>query len=718
MPRQQEAESSTATAAGLLEALLEALDAIPDGFVLYDADDRLMLCNRAFRAFHDDVAHALRPGARFSDLLGLEAAAARRRDGDRGEIRRRCEVDCGPSCADWVSCRSVVHEETHGVMVGATADGRWMRIDEHRTRRGLVVGLRTDLSDLRDVQRQLGQSESKFRTLFAMAPVGIVRTSRDERIVDGNPAFAVITGSSPDDPRAFSEIFDPRDRDEVAADLRRGLAEGRYGPVERRLVGADGGEVVLSMEGTRAVDEDGAPFLWSILQDVTERRRAEAQIRHAAHHDVLTGLPNRKQLAEALAGLLAEEHGGALLLVDLDNFKAVNDTFGHETGDRVLVETGRRLRGGLRSADVVARLGGDEFAVVLAGPIGEADAHDLARGLVAALSRQVVGRGRTIRLGASIGLAFAPVHGREADELLRAADHALLEAKRAGRNRVTAFSPAMIARHRRRDEMSEQVRRALAAGLVSVHYQPVVDLEGGRSFGFEALCRIPIGDVATVPPIDAFRDPELGRALDEAVFDRVLADLSGWKAAGVEVGRVDVNVCEARFSEDGFVDDVFERLGRAGLDPSSIGLEVTETILLDLVGGSLPRRLERLRSGGIRIALDDFGTGHASLVHLKSLPVDRVKIDRSFVADVVFDAASRAIVEALTRLGRGLGQEVVAEGVETQGQRRALLELGCAVGQGHLFSRAVPAAEVPALVAAMDAGATGALLGKAPRHLR
>lgn len=710
-------------AGDLLDALLEAIDVLPDGFVLYDAEDRLLLCNRAFRDFHPELDSLLAPGVRFGTLLAHRAELFRQRravslDGEPGSAAGRptCGLDCGPVCDDWIGCRNRVHRASHGVMFETTADGRWIRVDEHRAPSGRVVGLRTDLSDLRDAQGHLARSEAKFRTLFAMAPVGIVRTAANGRIVDANPAFAVITGSGPDDPRPFTEVFDPRDRDLVAADLAEGLAEGRYGPVERRLVGPDGGEVFLSLEGTLVAGEDGSAFLWSILQDVTERRRADARIWHAAHHDSLTELPNRKSLGETLVAQVEGGGEGALLLIDLDNFKAVNDTFGHEAGDHVLVETGRRLAEGVRADDMVARLGGDEFAAVLRGPISARDAAAFAERLIARLGRQVVGRGRTIRVGASIGVARFPEHGTAADAVLRAADHALLEAKRNGRNRVVTFHSPLVGVHRRRTEVLEAVRRALDEDRIVPHYQPIVDLESGAVIGFEALCRTLIDGEARPPSMEIFRDGHLGRALDDRMVERVIADLVAWRAAGVAVGRIDVNVGDAGFSDPGFETRLFGRLAAAGLEAAAIGIEMTETTLLDLADEEVPRRLERLRAAGIAIALDDFGTGHASLSHLKALPVDRVKIDRSFVADVIFDAASRTIVDALIGLGGGLGKEVVAEGVETAGQRRALIDLGCRLGQGHLFARPMPAAEVPAALAQAE-GDRGRL-GNSVKHLR
>lgn len=702
-----------------LAALLEAIEAIPDGFVLYDAGDRLVLNNGAFRALNADVADVIRPGIRFADLLEAKATASRR--ALDGGSRRRCGVDCAPACDEWRGCRQRAHGDSHGVMFETTPDGRWVRVDEHRTPSGMTVGIRTDLSDLRDVQQQLARSEAKFRTLFAMAPIGIVRTTADGRIVDANPAFAVITGSSPDDRRLLPDLFDPRDREAVAADLAKAAEVGDHGPVERRLVAPDGGEVVLSLEGTRAVEEDGTVFLWSILRDVTERSKSEARIWHAAHHDPLTGLPNRKYLGELLADRLDGVDEVALLLIDLDNFKQVNDTLGHETGDAVLRATAERLRAGLRAGDVVARLGGDEFAAVLAGPIGLAEARALGERLIEAIGRDVVHRDHAIRVGGSIGIASVPQHGCGADDLLGAADLALFAAKRAGRNRAVIFAPAMQVANRRRFEILSGAREALAEGRIVPFYQPIVAFDDGAVIGFEALCRVESDDGVRSFSPEVFGHTDLGRTLDERMIDLVTADMAAWRAAGHVFGRVAVNVCDADFSRQGFDVRLFERLEARGLEASMLELEVTETALLEVADGSLAAGLDRLRAGGIALALDDFGTGHASLVHLKTLPVDRVKIDRSFVSDVVFDTASRAIVGALTRLGRGLGKEVVAEGVETEGQHRALVDLGCRCGQGHLYGRPMPAAAATRLLETAEragAAARVAVVGKRASHLR
>ena len=674
------------------DELLEAIDAIPEGFVIYDRDDRLLVCNRAFREINIDIADLIEPGVPFEALVRAQASRAARALGDGAN----CGVDCGPRCSDWTLCRAQVHFEPRGVMFETTAAGRWVRIDEHRTPSGLRVGLRTDLSDVRDAQAQLARSEAKFRALYATAPVGIVRTSIHGLIHDANPTFAVITGSGPEDTRRLPELFDPRDRAAFEADMEDAARMGAFGPVERRLVGPDGGTITLLVQGTTVTDTTGTLSLWSFLQDISDRKRMEARVWHAAHHDGLTGLPNRSGLSLRLGAGERRRRGDrfGLLLIDLDNFKVVNDSLGHEAGDVLLQSVAARLAGAMREGDFVARLGGDEFAVLVEEVEDERGLEAFARRLFDRLGEEISYRDRPIRVGASIGMALAPDGSFEPNELLRWADMALYEAKRAGRNRLALFTPAMEEANRRRYEVVAATRRALHEDRVVPHYQPIVDLETGALCGFEALCRIVGEEGLAIRPIEIFEHPEIAGAVDLRMLERVCDDLVRWREGGLDDVPVSLNVCDAEFWRDGFAEQLCSELERRDLPMERLSIEVTESAFLTEDVRDLVPILEGLRRRGIASALDDFGTGYASLTHLKSLPIDRVKVDRSFVVDVVFDLASRAIVDSLVRLAQGLGKQLVAEGIETEAQRRALIDLGCRFGQGFLLGRPVPAAEV------------------------
>lgn len=671
---------------------LEAIDAIPEGFVIYDRDDRLLVCNRAFRELNIDIADLLEPGVSFADLI--RGRVTRCGQGSGGGAS--CGIDCGPRCRDWTLCRAQVHAEPRGVMFETTITGRWVRIDEHRTPSGLRVGLRTDLSDVRDAQTQLARSEAKFRALYATAPIGIVRTSIDGRIHDANPTFAVITGSGPGDSRRLPELFDPRDRAAVEEDMAAAGRVGAFGPVERRLVGPDGGAITLLVQGAAVTDTAGVTSLWSFLQDISDRKRMEARVWHAAHHDGLTGLPNRSGLSLRLG---AEDRRGpgdrlGLLLIDLDNFKVVNDSLGHEAGDVLLQAVAARLAGAMRAGDFVARLGGDEFAVLVGEVEDERGLEAFARRLFDRLGEEISHRGRPIRVGASIGMALAPDRSFDPNELLRWADMALYEAKRAGRNRLALFTPAMEEANRRRYEVVAATRRALDEDRVVPFYQPIVDLEAGTLCGFEALCRIVGEEGLDIRPTEIFAHPEIAGAVDVRMLERVCDDLVCWRDRGLDDVPVSLNVCDAEFWRDGFGERLCSELERRGLPMERLSIEVTESAFLTEDVRDLVPILEGLRQRGISSALDDFGTGYASLTHLKSLPIDRVKVDRSFVVDVVFDLSSRVIVDSLVRLGHGLGKQIVAEGIETEAQRRTLVELGCRFGQGFLLGYPMSSADV------------------------
>ncbi|SDG89311.1 putative bifunctional diguanylate cyclase/phosphodiesterase [Klenkia brasiliensis] len=411
-----------------------------------------------------------------------------------------------------------------------------------------------------------------------------------------------------------------------------------------------------------------------------------------ARTDPLTGLGNRRRLAEATGRMLRAGGPLSVLFCDLDGFKGVNDSRGHHFGDQLLAEVAGRLGAGVRSGDLVVRLGGDEFAVLVPGPA--VHAADVARRLQTAMRVPVQLTGRPVTVTASIGVATtATATGRDAEELLRNADVAMYQAKATGRNRVVTFAPGMAEAVLDRVELAEDLTAAMAAGdQLSLHYQPVVTLPDGRVHGHEALLRWRHPTRGPVPPLKfvpiAEQTGAIG-ALGAWVLHRAVADAAAGLADGSGPSRVAVNVSAVQLADEGFVDVVAAALAASGLPAHLLVLEVTESVLADDVD-AVCARLQAVRDLGVRIAIDDFGTGYSSLSYLRRLPVDIVKIDRSFVTDLARGGSATTLVASILELARSLSLDVVAEGVETPVQQVALAELGCSFAQGYLFGRPAP----------------------------
>lgn len=430
----------------------------------------------------------------------------------------------------------------------------------------------------------------------------------------------------------------------------------------------------------------------TLERDLEEER---AKLAHLAHHDALTGLPNRVLLADRLGQALARDardgRATALMVVDLDGFKSVNDTFGHAAGDELLAALGQRLAHTLRGEDTIARLGGDEFAVVAAGLTHPADAGAVARKVLDSLQEPIAVGGREVRMGASLGVAVAPDDGRDAAVLLANADLAMYRSKHGGRGALTFFTADLDARMRERAQLTVELRAALQDGRgIDVAFQPQVRLDGGGCVGVEALARWTHPSRGAVAPavfVPLAEEAGLVGALSDRVFDLACAGFARLRAAGHAVGgRLALNVAPQELR----VGDLEARLARLtarhGLTLRDLDVEVTESVMAD-EQDALLEPLRRLREAGARVAIDDFGTGTSSLHRLAVLPVDVLKIDRSFVHGLDRGERDAAVVDAVLALARGLGLEVVAEGVETEAQRTALAERGCALAQGYLFAR-------------------------------
>jgi len=439
------------------------------------------------------------------------------------------------------------------------------------------------------------------------------------------------------------------------------------------------------------------------LEDQIAQRTRE--LSYVANHDALTGLVNRAAFTQSLAdGLIVAARRGealAVLLLDLDGFKAVNDTLGHEQGDRLLRKVAHRIRSRCRQADVVARLGGDEFGIMLSGVGDMHGAADVAERCLAGLLEPIDLLGRSVTPRASIGIAMYPDDARDAVDLLRAADTAMYAAKHAGRHRYEFYDPAMTRAVEEQTALEGELRSAVERGAFELRYQPKVGLATGRLIGVEALVRWPRPEQGLVMP-DAFI-PTLERlgligALGDWVLETACAQAAAWQRSGLPPFEMAVNISPTHFIAPGFCDRVARVLAMTGLDPKWLEIELTESVMHDSpMVADVCRRLRRL---GVRIAIDDFGAGFSSLTVLKHTAVDTLKIDRQFVQGLIDDRQAPLLLGTVLGMAAGLHLTTVAEGVETLHEVKVLQSLGCHAAQGYYFSRPVPAESIPALARA------------------
>lgn len=597
-----------------------------------------------------------------------------------------------------------------------TRDGtlRWMhdRAKALRNTRGEVVRWYGFIEDIHDrVLAEQGKALGEERLRLAVRSTGLGIWDYDvvTGVRDWSPELRAMLGvpaSAPAEYDTYFALVHPQDRDalrnrQFAA--MRGEMQGVF-RAEYRIRRADTGEERwLGTFGHVRHDEAGRPVRVIVtFRDVTERRAEQDRLLWAAQHDGLTGLSNRTLFTERLARLVERGEPFGLLLLDLDHLKRVNDTLGHDGGDAVLKGAAERLLAAAGGDGAnTARLGGDEFGLILPGVASREALAEAAENLRGRLAEPLVVDGRGLDAHASIGGALFPDHGRSAGALLKSADIALYSAKTEGRGRAELYDRRLRAGVVRRAGMVKRAREALAAGRVEPHYQPKVDLKSGRVVGFEALLRWRDGAGRLRSPADlqaAFEDLHVAAELSDRMLARVVADMARWRGEGVAFGSVAVNVSNAEFGRGDLTGRVLDRLELAGLPADKLELELTETVLLGERGVEVERTLRELADAGVRVALDDFGTGFASLVHLRRFPIHVIKIDRSFTAGVCGDPGAAAIVRALVGLGRDLGIETVAEGVETSDQFRWLREVGCTLGQGYLFGRAQLAELVPPML--------------------
>jgi diguanylate cyclase (GGDEF)-like protein len=456
------------------------------------------------------------------------------------------------------------------------------------------------------------------------------------------------------------------------------------------------------------------PAVLLALMDMTERKRAEARLAFMAQHDGLTGLPNRNLLRQQMDDMLLHTRRSAekvaVLVLGIDNFKAVNDTLGHGVGDKLLRGVAKRLRSTLREEDALARLNSDEFAIVQSGVSRPEDAVLLAKRLLEAIGEPYLLDGHSIVIGASLGIAMSPGDGDESEKLLKSADMALSRAKSEFRGTFSFFEAEMDARAQTRRKIEMDLRDAIHSDGLRPFYQPLVDLSSGRITGFEALVRWPHPERGMISPgefIPVAEETGLINSLGGLMLRRACMDAAHWP----DDVRVAVNLSPLQFRTGNLLSQVTEALKHSGLPARRLELEITETLLLEKSSQVLAT-LHALRALGVRISMDDFGTGYSSLSYLRSFPFDKIKIDQSFVRDLGSNRDAQAIVRSIISLGKGLGVTITAEGVETEAELSCLRAEGCHEGQGFLFSRARPNCDIVSLLQAQrgEAGDEAALV--------
>lgn len=568
-------------------------------------------------------------------------------------------------------------------------------------------GRRTLIAIVRDVSIYRRHSEylNMVQKIFEDATEGIVVVSLDGKEMEANRAFYRMFGIEKKDlnelhKEQFKRFFDERTFRKILKRIE--TEEYFHGEVTIYREGRDALFAWLTIDTVH--DDHGNPiYRVGMLTDISELEKSRKELQYVATHDAVTGLPNRSFLFEHLNEALArsERSGreGALLFIDLDKFKEINDTAGHDAGDQALIACSRRIRRILRRGDFFGRLGGDEFLAILENIDNVDSPRRVAEKIIQAIRRPMRLKGHTFELGASIGIALFPQDSRDPSTLIRYADMAMYRAKKAGGNRFTYYSPSFNDDAQRHYRVERELIDALKNDGFTLLYQPQLDLPTGKICGVEALVRLSSTELGVISPeefIPIAEENHIILRLGEWIFEEACRQIVQWREEGIEI-PVAINLSRRQLADKSLYDFVESTLERYGVEGSSLEFEITETTFMDVEQGD-HHDFERFQKLGIRFSIDDFGTGFSSLANLKEFPVDKLKIDRSFVREMLERESDRVIVEASIALSKALGLRSIAEGVETEEQKRYLQEEGCDEMQGYFFSRPVPPEEIGALL--------------------
>ena len=667
-----------------LTGIIAAFDHLESGVVLYGADDCLVFCNRRFREIYSEVADLLVPGTAYADI----ARAFYRRG-----FEHRTQLDEEPYVAARVAKHLDPDEGDYEYLLG---EDTWLLVSDRKTRDGGVIGFRLDITARKHAEDKLAISEKRQSALLKMSAdwyweqdehyrfthisggfmrTGGVNLSARYGIPRWDVAYIGITKEQMDEHRATVEAHQPFRDFQYAYQL-------------------DNGEIWwVSVSGEPLFDAAGKfKGYHGIGSNITEKKRNEAQIRELAEYDFLTGLPNRMLLTSRFDYVIrqAERHkeGLALLFVDLDRFKNVNDSLGHHVGDRILAETAKRLLGQTRATDTVARHGGDEFIVMLPGAVDEKSLSRIANTLLDALSKPYLVAGHEMTVTPSMGITIWPSDGADLNSLIKNADLAMYHSKSQGRNQFSFFRPEMNDRVTERLRLENALRRALARSEFSLVYQPIFRVPERRLIGVEALIRWNSEELGNIPPskfIPVAEESGLIVSIGEWAIYEACAQLKRWREAELDLFPVTVNVSALQFKGNGLLATLLKATRDNGLVATDVEIELTETALMS-EGDTAVSTLEDMSRHGFRLVVDDFGTGYSNLAYLKRFDIAKLKIDQSFVRDITTDPDDAAITRGIIGLAKSLGLRVVAEGVEHPAQLEYLLAAGCDEAQGYLLS--------------------------------
>jgi diguanylate cyclase (GGDEF)-like protein/PAS domain S-box-containing protein len=576
---------------------------------------------------------------------------------------------------------------------------------------GKVTGTMVTIADItrrKQAEAALRESESHLRLAMDAAQMGMWYWECETDRFTYSDGLSVLFGRGPDAPlvdyRELHRRLHPEDQDLFDATVRHAIKHGSDVQIDYRVVWPDGSIHWVANRAQVHRGADGRAIrLVGVAMDISDRKLAEQRIAHMAHHDALTGLPNRVLLRDRIQQAIAQAHRNgsqlAVLFIDLDRFKTINDSLGHQLGDRLLQSVASRILVCVREGDTVSRVGGDEFVIVIPAIESAADASAVAGKILEVLGAAFHLHGNDLHVAASIGISLYPGDGADAETLMRNADTAMYYAKDSGRGNYQFFTQHMNVAAQQRLSMENALRRALENREFEVHYQPLFDLRDRTITGFEALVRWNAPDGTMVPPgqfIQAAEESGLIVPIGEFVLREALRQARTWQVNGNRY-RISVNVSANQLSRSSYVERLRRAIQEASIDPRLVELEVTEGVIIEGAGEARDA-IDQIAALGVGIAIDDFGTGYSGLAYLKRLPIDTVKIDQSFVRDLTIDPDDAAIVTAIVAMARSLGVEVIAEGIETEDQLAELKRLGCHRGQGYLLARPMTAAAVAKLL--------------------